>query len=330
MARGAHQKLKLLYLSKILQEETDDTHGLTMPELIKRLNSYGIEADRKCLYDDLNQLDDFGMEINREKKGSKMYYSCGARDFELAELRMIIDAICSSKFITAKKSKELIEKLEKMVSIYDARLMNREVIVSGRVKSMNESILYTVDAIQNAIMNNHRIRFQYFRWNLKGEMELFHDGRCYEISPLTLVWDDENYYLVGYEKEADKIKHFRVDKMLKTEEMEEKRQGVSKFKKGDREMYAKKHFRMFGGTEQRVTLRCDNKLANVIIDQFGRDSRILPVDDDHFEAVVDVAVSDQFLGWVIALGGGVKITAPEDVVERMKGIAARMQEEYKE
>ena len=329
MARGAHQKLKLLYLAKILQEETDDSHGLTMPELIRRLNSYGIEADRKCLYDDLNQLEDFGMDILREKAGSKMYYHCASREFELAELRMIIDAICSSKFITAKKSKELIEKLEKMVSIYDARLMNREVIVSGRVKSMNESILYTVDAIQNAIMNNHRIQFRYFRWNRKGEMELFHDGRIYEISPLTLVWDDENYYLVGYEKETDKIKHFRVDKMLNTSETEEKRQGVSKFKKGDRDMYAKKHFRMFGGAEQRVTLLCENKLANVIIDQFGRESRILPVDEDHFEAVVDVALSDQFLGWVIALGGGIKITAPENVVERMKDIAARIQDQYR-
>ena len=329
MARGAHQKLKLLYLSKILQEETDDTHGLTMPELIKKLKSYGIEADRKCLYDDLNQLEDFGMDIFREKIGSKMYYHCASREFELAELRMIIDAICSSKFITAKKSKDLIEKLEKMVSIHDARLMNREVIVSGRVKSMNESILYTVDAIQNAIMNDHSIRFNYFRWNVKGETELFHEGKFYEISPLTLVWDDENYYLVGYEKETDKIKHFRVDKMLNTSETEEMREGLSKLKKGDREMYSKKHFRMFGGAEQRVTLLCDNKLANVIIDRFGRDSRILPVDAEHFEAVVDVAVSDQFLGWVSALGDGVKIISPDDVVGRLKESAARIQEQYK-
>ena len=163
MARGSHQKLKLLYLAKILREETDDSHSLTMPEIIKRLNSYGIDADRKCLYDDLYQLDQYGMEIIQEKVGQRTYYHCTDREFELAELRMIIDAICSSKFITAKKSKDLIGKLEKMVSIYDASLVDREVIVSGRVKSMNESILYTIDAIQNAIANNHRIRFQYFR-----------------------------------------------------------------------------------------------------------------------------------------------------------------------
>ena len=217
--------------AKILREETDDSHALTMPEIIKRLNSYGIDADRKCLYDDLYQLDQYGMEIIQEKVGQRTYYHCTDREFELAELRMIIDAICSSKFITAKKSKDLIGKLEKMVSIYDASLVDREVIVSGRVKSMNESILYTIDAIQNAIANNHRIQFQYFRWNVKGEMELHHDGKVYEVSPWTLVWDDENYYLVAYEKEEDKIKHFRVDKMLKTKEIEEKRQGVTRYRR---------------------------------------------------------------------------------------------------
>ena len=329
MARGSHQKLKLLYLAKILREETDDSHSLTMPEIIKRLNSYSIDADRKCLYDDLYQLDQYGMEIIQEKVGQRTYYHCTDREFELAELRMIIDAICSSKFITAKKSKDLIGKLEKMVSIYDASLVDREVIVSGRVKSMNESILYTIDAIQNAIANNHRIKFQYFRWNVKGEMELHHDGKIYEVSPWTLVWDDENYYLVAYEKEEDKIKHFRVDKMLKTKEIEEKRQGVTRYKRQDKEMYSKKHFRMFGGEEQRVTLVCENKLANVIIDQFGRDTVLRPVDEEHFEVRVDVVLSDQFLGWVIALGEGVTITGPEEVVGRMSEIGKKLSKKYK-
>lgn len=329
MARGSHQKLKLLYLAKVLREETDDTHSLTLPEIIKRLNSYGIDADRKCLYDDLYQLDQFGMEIIQEKVGQRTYYHCTDREFELAELRMIIDAICSSRFITAKKSKDLIGKLEKMVSIYDARLVDREVIVSGRVKSMNESILYTIDAIQNAIADNHRIRFQYFRWNVKGEMELHHKGKIYEVSPWTLVWDDENYYLVAYEKEDDKIKHFRVDKMLKTEEVDLKRQGVTRYRKQDKEMYSKKHFRMFGGVEQRVTLVCENQYANVIIDQFGRDTVLRPVDEEHFEAKVDVAVSDQFLGWVIALRDGVTITGPDEVIARMKEIIQGLTRKYK-
>ena len=329
MAKGANQKLKLLYLAKILQEQTDDTHGLTMPEIIKELNSYDIEADRKCLYDDIYQLERFGMDVYHVKEGQRTYYHMGSRDFELAELRMIIDSICSSRFITAKKSKELIEKLEKNLSNYDARLMNREVLVSGRVKSMNESIFYTVDAIQNAIANDHRIHFQYFRWNVKGEPELQHDGKIYEISPWTLVWDDENYYMVGYDKAEDKIKHFRVDKMLNTEETDLKRQGITRYKKQDKGMYSKKHFRMFGGEEQRVTLLCENRFANVIIDQFGRDTKLIPVDDGHFEAKVDVAVSDQFLGWVIALGDGVTITGPEDIVKRVVEIWKRMRKVYK-
>ena len=329
MARGSHQKLKLLYLAKILREETDDTHALTLPEIIRRLNSYGIDADRKCLYDDLYQLDQYGMVIIQEKVGQRTYYHCTDREFELAELRMIIDAICSSKFITAKKSKELIGKLEKMVSIYDARLVDREVIVSGRVKSMNESILYTVDAIQNAIASNHRIRFQYFRWNVKGEQEFHHDGKIYEVSPWTLVRDDENYYLVAYQKDEDKIKHFRVDKMLKTQEIEENRQGVTRYRKRDKEMYSNKHFRMFGGKEETVILRCENWLANVIIDQFGRDTALMQVDAEHFETKVEVAVSDQFLAWVIALGDGATIVGPEDVVERIAEIGKRLCDRYK-
>ena len=163
---------------------------------------------------------------------------------------------------------------------------------------------------------------------MQGKQEFHHDGQIYDISPWTLVWDDENYYLVGYDKGEDKIKHFRVDKMLHTRETEEKRQGSTCYKKQDREMYSKKHFRMFGGKEQRVVLRCENAMANVIIDQFGRDTRLMTVDKDHFEARVDVAVSDQFLGWIIALGEGVKIVGPEDVVERMREIGTRITGQY--
>ena len=160
-------------------------------------------------------------------------------------------------------------------------------------------------------------------------MELRRGGAWYKVSPWALLWDDENYYLVGYDAADDKIKHFRVDKMLKTKEIEEKRQGVTRYKKQDKEMYSKKHFRMFGGEEQLVTLVCENKLANVIIDQFGRDTVLRPVDEDHFEVRVDVVLSDQFLGWVIALGEGVTITGPEEVVGRMSEIWRKLSKKYK-
>ncbi len=202
-----------------------------------------------------------------------------------------------------------------MASHYDAKLVKREVYISGRVKSMNESVLYTVDAIQNAIAYNHKITFQYFNWNVDGEMELRHDGAYYEISPWALVWDDENYYMVGYDESVDDFKHFRVDKMLHTSELKKRRQGRAEFDKKDKEIYTKKHFRMFGGEEERVTLYCTNDMANVIIDQFGREVTLRKVDDEHFEVRVDVVVSNQFFGWIVGLAGKVRIISPEKVVK---------------
>lgn len=321
--RGKNQKLKLLYLAKIMQEQTDDSHGLTMPQIIDELAKYDIEAQRKSVYDDLAALNDFGIEILKDQVGNRTYYKCGARDFELAELHIIIDAIASSKFITTSKSKELIEKLEHMASNYDAKLIDRDVYVSDRVKSMNESIFYAVDAIQYAIANNHQIKFQYYSWNVDGEMELRHEGAFYEISPWALLWDNENYYLVGYDKAADEFKHYRVDKMLHTEETSKKRIGKTKFDKLDKEVYTKKHFRMYGGEEETVTLLCKNEMANVIIDQFGRDVRIQKVDDEHFKVKVNVVVSNQFLGWIIALSGKVKILSPESIHENLLSLISQ-------
>ena len=327
--KGKNQKLKLLYLAKIMQEKTDDTHYLTMPEIINELAKYDIEAQRKSVYDDIAALNDYGIEIIKEMRSYKTYYHCVSRDFELAELRLIIDAIASSKFITLKKSKDLIEKLEKMASHYDAKLVKREVYISGRVKSMNESVLYTVDAIQNAIAYNHKITFQYFNWNVDGEMELRHDGAYYEISPWALIWDDENYYMIGYDESVDDFKHFRVDKMLHTSEIKKRRQGRAEFDKKDKEIYTKKHFRMFGGEEERVTLYCTNDMANVIIDQFGREVTLRKVDDEHFKVRVDVVVSNQFFGWIVGLAGKVVIKEPENVRNQFNELLKVNQELYK-
>ena len=303
-----------------MQEQTDDTHMLTMSQIIDELAKYDIEAQRKSVYDDLAALNFYGIEIIKHQEFGNTLYYCGARDFELAELHIIIDAIASSKFITETKSKELIKKIEHMASNYDAKLIDRDVYVSGRVKNMNESIFYTVDAIQNAIANNHRITFQYFSWNVDGEMELKHDGKIYNISPWALLWDNENYYLLGYDNAVKDFKHYRVDKMLHAEETKDKRQGEAKFNKLDKEIYTKKHFRMFGGEEERVTLLCKNEMANVIIDQFGRDVTLRKVDDEHFKVNVDVVVSSQFLSWVIALEGNVIIDGPAKVKKKMKDL----------
>ncbi len=316
--KGKNQKLKLLYLARIMQEQTDDSHGLTMPEIIKELAKYDIEAQRKSVYDDLDALDDFGIEIIREQVGYKTYYHCGNRDFETAEIKILVDAIQSSRFISEKKTHDLIKKLEKSFSIHDARIFDREIKVSGRVKSMNESIYYSVDAIHTAINENRSIRFRYFSWNVKREEEFRRNGEYYAVSPWALHFDNERYYLIGYDHDKQEIRHFRVDKMRNVEVTEENRQGRKEFEKQDRTKYNEQYFRMFGGEVEHVVLRCRNEMANVIIDQFGSDVWIRPEDGGTFVAKVDVAVTSQFLSWIVALEGKVRLVEPESAKTKMK------------
>lgn len=318
MPKGTNQKLKLYYLAQIMVNNTDDEHAMTLQDIKNALEYYEITADRKSLYDDLNVLRDMGLDILGEQRGRSYYYHVGKKKFELAELKLLVDAIQSSKFITVKKSHELIKKLESFASRYEAAQLQRQVVVAGRIKTMNESIYYNVDAIHSAIATNHKIHFQYFQWNIKKQMELRHGGQFYEVSPWALTWDDENYYLVGYDAQAEKIKHYRVDKMRKLTIMEDKREGKEYFKQFNLAAYAKKNFGMFGGEEENVRMQFSNELVGVVIDRFGKDIIISPIDDEHFTVNVNVAISSQFFGWVFALGTGVKILSPSSVVERMK------------
>ncbi len=328
MPKGANQKFKLYRLAQIMMEKTDEDHYISMPEIMESLNAYGITADRKTIYNDLKDLEDLGIEVEGEPIGNRYHYHVVSRTFELPELKLLVDAIQSSKFITERKSNALIKKLEKLVSKYDAMKLQRQVYVSGRIKTMNESIYYTVDAIHNAISENKKIKFQYFQWNVKKEMELRHDGAYYHISPWGLSWDDENYYLVGFDSKAQMIKHYRVDKMLHISMTNEAREGKEYFKKLDMADYAKKSFGMFGGKEQQVKLMVENSLAGVIIDRFGKNVMMIPVDEKYFTVNVDVHVSNQFFGWVASLGDGVKIVSPDEVVEQMKMEIQRLRKQY--
>lgn len=328
MAKSSNQKLKLMYLMKIMLEKTDETHSITMPEIIDALKAYGVSAERKSLYSDIEALRQYGMDIIGLQEGGTYYYHVGSRQFELAELKLLVDAVQSAKFITAKKSKELIGKIESLASKYEASQLQRQVIVAGRVKTMNERIYYNVDRIHTAIAENSRITFQYFQWNVDKEMELRHDGALYKVSPWALTWDDENYYLVAYDSTKGMIKHYRVDKMLHIKSTGEKREGRQMFRSFDMAAYAKKMFGMFAGQEEMVRIECRNELAGVMIDRFGKDVPIIRKDDEHFTVNVKVAVSKQFLAWVIALGDGVKIMEPASVVEQMKQEIARLAEQY--
>ena len=287
MPKGTNQKFKLYRLAQIMMKKTDEEHYITMPEIKEALAEYDITADRKSLYNDLRDLEILGIEVEGEQDGNRYCYHVVNRPFELPELKLLVDAIQSSKFITEKKSNSLIKKLETMVSEYDAQKLQRQVYVSGRIKAMNESIYYTVDAIHNAISENKKIRFQYFQWNVKKKPQLRHGGAWYHISPWGLSWDDENYYLVGFDSEAGLIKHFRVDKMLRIALSNETREGREHFKKLDMADYARKSFGMFGGEEETVKLQVSNGLAGVIIDRFGKDVMMIPVDEDHFNVSVE-------------------------------------------
>lgn len=329
MPKGTNQKLKLYYLSRIMVEKTDDEHALTMPEIQRNLENYGVTADRKSLYDDLEALRVLGIDVIGEKDGRSYVYHVGRKQFEIAELKLLVDAIQSSKFITEKKSNELIRKITGLASDYEAAQLKRQVVVQGRIKTMNESIYYIVDELHNAITNNRRIRFEYLRWNLQKKMERRKDS-LYEVSPWALMWEDENYYLIAFDAEEDKIKHYRVDKMRKIELMDEKRQGRDHFREFDMAAYARKNFGMFGGREVRVKLEFQNEMVGVILDRFGKDIKIHPSDREEWSVTnVDVALSDQFLGWVFSLGTRVRIVSPEEVVDRYQQEITSLNSFYK-
>lgn len=328
MAAGRNQKLKMLYLFKVLSEETDDQHGLAMLEIITRLNHYEVSADRKTLYRDFDELDRFGMDIIREQVGRNMYYHLGKRYFELPELKLLVDSVQSAKFISEKKSADLIKKLEGMASRHEAQHLQRQVFLSGRVKTYNENIYYTVDRLHDAINDGKQIRFHYYRWTVDKQMELRNNGAWYQVSPWVLAWDDEYYYLIAFDAEDQIMKHYRVDKMLDIVVTDDSRDGEEEFRKFDAAKYTKRVFAMFSGENTRVTLEGPNELVGVVLDRFGKDIALYSKDDRHFVAHVDVSVSRHFLGWVIAVGEGLRITGPDTVVQQMKNMANRLVEEY--
>lgn len=316
MARSSNQKRKILYLMKIFEERTDEEHALSAAELIKCLEEYQVTAERKSIYRDIEDLQMFGMDIIKSKeKGG--YYLAG-RSFELPELKLLVDAVQASRFITYRKSEELIRKLESLTSCYNARALQRQVVVRDRIKTMNESIYYNVDYIQEAMQEDRQIRFRYYEWTMQKEKKLRKDGAWYQVSPWELTWMDENYYLIAYEGSGGRVKHYRVDKMLKMEISVEKREGRELFEDFNVGQFARRTFGMFGGDMQTVTLCCEKHFAGIMIDRFGTDISMRVQDEEHFLARVEVNVSEPFFGWIAGLGSGVRIVAPEKVAERFK------------
>ena len=322
MSRGTNQKFKFTYLMKIMLEKTDDEHSLTMPQIMEELEKYDVTAERKSIYTDFQDMTEkFGVEIIKEQIGRETYYHVGAREFELAEVKLLIDAIQSSKFITQTKSRELITKIKSFVSEHQAKQLQRQVYINDRVKTMNESVYYNVDDIHTAINENKKIRFKYFKWDINKKLVPRHNGDWFIVSPWALTWDDENYYMVAFDDLDSKIKHYRVDKMMHISIEEEKRSGKEVFRNFDMAEYSKATFGMYQGQKAKVKIQFANYMCGVFIDRFGKDISFRPIDDEHSELHVDVNVSPQFFGWIFSLGKNVKVTGPSEVVEQMKVFA---------
>ena len=315
MARSSGQKLKLLLLRDYLLQNTDDRHSVTVRQMIEHLARFGIRAERKSLYDDLDALGGggYGMDILADNGR----YALASRDFELQEVKLLVDMVQSSNFITKRKTQALIRKLETLVSVHEAKLLERNVYVRKRVKAMNESVYINVDKISEAINEDARLRFQYFQYNRRKQKVLRHGGRVHEVSPFALIWVDQNYYLLAYDPASGAMRHYRVDRMTQLSARPGPREGKELFAKTDMSTYTTKVFNMFTGEEKRVTLRFAERLADPVIDRFGEDAILIPAGEAHFTVTVDVVVSPTFYAWLGSFGRDAEILAPAEVRDGM-------------
>lgn len=314
MPKSVNQKLKLLYLKDILLSKTDQEHTITMKEIIDSLSLIGIHAERKSLYDDFELLRSYGVDVISNRSKTTEYYAV-SQGFELAELKLLTDAVQSSKFITHKKSSDLIAKIQNLCSVHEARDLQRQIFVGDRVKNINEEIYYNVDRIYTAIGSNKKISFKYFEYNTEKQQQFRRNGERYTVSPMALSWDNENYYLLAFDELGLVLKHYRVDKMCNIELCEENRDYTEMFDEKEVAKYNEKVFSMFGGKEEVVKLEFENGLIGVALDRFGKDIIVNKKDDDKFTINVKVEVSPNFFGWLAGFGGSVKLLSPDNTRE---------------
>ena len=334
MPKNPKQKQKLLYIMKIFMEKTDDDYGVTVADIIEYLDSYEIVAERKSIYNDIECLRDFGMDIVKTKVGKISLFSLVSREFTLEEIKLLIDAVQSSKFITLKKSRDLIRKIETLTSENQAKELHRQVIVANRVKNSNEDIYRNIDSINRAINNKRKISFYYTQWAVSrtGAKKIVrvrrHDGKRYLLTPKALTWDDENYYLIAYDKEAEKLKHFRVDKMEDIAVEENRADSTKAVDKFDLAVYTKQVFGMYGGETVSVKLRFDDSLIGVVVDRFSDRVFIQPHGDGTFTMSAEVMLSPQFFGWLFSFGDKVQITSPKSAKQEFNAYLDSVKAQY--
>lgn len=324
MPKTENQKLKLLLLKDYLEQNTDPDHPASIHDLTAYLEANGVSAERKSIYRDIQLLMEHGCDIVATK-GKTAGYFLASGAFDLAELKLLADAILASKFLTEKKSAQLLKKLGTLTSRHRAVELRRDLVVSGRVKSMNESVIYNVDALHEAIRADSQISFRYFEWNRAKERVFRKDTRV--ASPWALCWDDDNYYLIAHTAEHG-ITHFRVDKMTNIRQTGQPRIQTEQTRSLDLASYGKQVFGMFNGSLRRVRMRFENSLAGVVIDRFGKDIMLIPDGPDHFTCMAEIMVSPIFYGWLASFGTRVKLLSPEDVVKGYLDNCSAVLKEY--
>ena len=328
MPRVFNQKIKILYLMRIFLEQTDEEHPMSVKELIAYLNSLGISAERKTVYDDIETLRNFGMDILNRREHPAGFYPA-SREFELPSLRLLVDAVQSSRCITNGKSRQLIRKLESLASVYESRQLRRQGFAENRIRTINENVYYSIDMIQRALTEDRQISFQYCEWTVEKKLRPENEGERYSVSPWGLVWQNEEYYLITYDEKCGRVKQYQVDKLQQIRIEKEVRRGREFFENYDIGELTSRTFGMFGGREVTICLEAHNRLVGVVLDRFGRDIMIHRKDPEHFKTLVRVNISDQFFGWIVSLGPDAVIASPDEVRDKYREFLEKSLSNYK-
>ena len=326
MPRDDSQNLKLLYMKDFFEERTDEDHPAKTPDILAYLESHGVKMERKSIYPGISALEKYGLELTDPEKERNRSYYLRERDFEPSEVKLILDSVASSKFLSEKKSLDLMNKLKKLVNEHHRHELDREVKVAGRVKTMNDSTINNLDHVHDAITADMTLKFKYFHYNVNKELEYTRDGKYYEVSPWVVLYDNSYYYLLAYVD--DDIRTFRIDRMKSVHTGSNERQGKEQFESFDLGKYTKQTFGMYSGKEEKVEMLFHNSLIDTVIDKFGKEVFVTPVDDTHFKIAVPVAVSPQFFGWIFGLGGKATILGPKSVVKKMKETLKKVSQKY--
>ncbi len=323
-------KIKLLVLQKILLENTDPEHPISGNEIIKLLGEYGINVERKSVYDDIDTLVQSGMDIVTERRGHANYYYVGSRTFQDEELMILVNTVASSKFLTKKKSDELISKLKTLTSKYQAQSLSRTIYVDGRSKSNNERIYYSINAIHEAIVAGKQITFHYTEYDITLKKKYRRGGQLYSVSPIYLISDSDYYYLTAYNPQHDDISNFRIDKMADVAISDEPRLELSS-EQLERAKEVRSMFGAFAREKTTVTLRMNNKpyVFGVLVDKYGSSLHPTRISEDKFTVRIEAQISPAFYAWLFSFGEDAEVVEPEWVRNEAKGQIEKMAEVYK-